>query len=303
MRVWAEPETGGEAYIPLSPAKRPRSRSIASETVQRLGGQVQWFANGGFAGESDIPRPPSTAPYLMPISTAGDAAMDTAFQATANFVRENGPWARALAWAKSQVGKPYIWGGVGPTGYDCSGFMSAITNVILGRSPNSRVGATASFPWPGFAPGDGIFTIGSTKDAGGGIGHMAGTLMGTNVESRGGQGVVVGGSARGAHSSLFNTHAHLAMFNGGVIDEPVFGFGARSGNSYSFAERGPEVVLPTGRERSGGGFGGGGAAPVVVNITGAKVEGRFEIGGDGLGRIIDGRVVSAVTTIIDRGEY
>ncbi|ETD31529.1 hypothetical protein [Williamsia sp. D3] len=27
-RVWAEPETGGEGYVPLSPAKRPRSLRI-----------------------------------------------------------------------------------------------------------------------------------------------------------------------------------------------------------------------------------------------------------------------------------
>lgn len=47
MRVWAEPETGGEAYIPLSRAKRGRSRRIAAETVNMLGGSVQWFAKGG----------------------------------------------------------------------------------------------------------------------------------------------------------------------------------------------------------------------------------------------------------------
>lgn len=49
-RVWAEPETGGEAYIPLARSKRARSRQVASETVSRLGGQVQWFADGGFFG-------------------------------------------------------------------------------------------------------------------------------------------------------------------------------------------------------------------------------------------------------------
>lgn len=40
MRVWAEPETGGEAYIPLSPAKRGRSmeilRTVADEFGQAL---------------------------------------------------------------------------------------------------------------------------------------------------------------------------------------------------------------------------------------------------------------------------
>ncbi|MGW2384401.1 hypothetical protein [Streptomyces sp. NPDC001658] len=48
-RIWGEPETGGESYIPLSPSKRPRSRSIAEETVRRLGGDprgIQWNADG-----------------------------------------------------------------------------------------------------------------------------------------------------------------------------------------------------------------------------------------------------------------
>ncbi|MEW2068641.1 phage tail tape measure protein [Streptomyces sp. NPDC007346] len=49
-RVWAEDETGGEAYIPLAPSKRGRSRAITEETIRRLGGDpktVQWKADGG----------------------------------------------------------------------------------------------------------------------------------------------------------------------------------------------------------------------------------------------------------------
>jgi cell wall-associated NlpC family hydrolase len=130
---------------------------------------------------------------------------------------------RALQWAKSQAGKPYVWGGVGPGGYDCSGFMSAITNVIRGRNPYSRLGSTATFPWGGFAPGYGPFTIGSTPNAGGGIGHMAGTLGKVNVESRGGDGVVVGSSARGASSGLFSTRASIRMAKGGLAKgDPPF---------------------------------------------------------------------------------
>ncbi|MEU5742077.1 hypothetical protein ABZ784_29300 [Streptomyces tendae] len=52
-RVWGEQETGGESYIPLSPAKRPRSRAIAEETVRRLGGDprsIDWYASGGISG-------------------------------------------------------------------------------------------------------------------------------------------------------------------------------------------------------------------------------------------------------------
>lgn len=36
-RIWSEPETGGEAYIPLSPAKRSRSLQIWEETGRLLG--------------------------------------------------------------------------------------------------------------------------------------------------------------------------------------------------------------------------------------------------------------------------
>lgn len=43
-RVWAEPETGGEAYIPLARSKRPRSLQIWEETGRRLG--VHGFADG-----------------------------------------------------------------------------------------------------------------------------------------------------------------------------------------------------------------------------------------------------------------
>ncbi|MFJ2279220.1 phage tail tape measure protein [Streptomyces sp. NPDC087866] len=48
-RVWAEEETGGEAYIPLASSKRSRSRAITEETIRRLGGDpksVQWHADG-----------------------------------------------------------------------------------------------------------------------------------------------------------------------------------------------------------------------------------------------------------------
>ena len=55
LRIFGEPETGGEAYIPLSPAKRARSEKIAEEVVNRFGydmvarDSVQ-YANGGIAG-------------------------------------------------------------------------------------------------------------------------------------------------------------------------------------------------------------------------------------------------------------
>lgn len=118
--------------------------------------------------------------------------------------------AKAQAFARQQSGKPYGWGAVGPTAYDCSGFMSALTNVLRGQPAHRRVGATNSFPWAGFERGPGQFTIGSTKNYGGsGIGHMAGNLAGMGVESRGGRGVLVGPAAMSPNSPGFSGQWHL----------------------------------------------------------------------------------------------
>lgn len=72
-RVWAEPETGGEAYIPLAPSKRARSLAVWEETGKRL----QAFAAGGF----NIPTTQPAAPYFsMPVQAAGyDGPQSVAF--------------------------------------------------------------------------------------------------------------------------------------------------------------------------------------------------------------------------------
>lgn len=121
--------------------------------------------------------------------------------------------AAAKRFAKAQAGKPYIWGGVGPGGYDCSGFMGAITNVLRGGSPYSRVGTSSSFPWPGFKSGPGQFTVGAFT---GNPGHVAGTLDGMNVESTNGS-VRVGSAARGANDSMFTRRGHLGAGGAGFL--------------------------------------------------------------------------------------
>ncbi|WP_442803665.1 hypothetical protein OG411_30080 [Streptomyces pseudogriseolus] len=110
----------------------------------------------------------------------------------------------ALRWAKTQHGKPYQWGGNGNPSWDCSGFMSAIESVIRGQKPHRRW-ATMAFSGrtapPGWVKnGNSAFRVGITNA---GVGHTAGTLGKTNVESRGGDGVVVGSRARGYSDGLF----------------------------------------------------------------------------------------------------
>ncbi|MFI5684661.1 hypothetical protein [Streptomyces sp. NPDC051636] len=131
---------------------------------------------------------------------------------------------RALAWAKSQGGKPYQWAGNGNPSWDCSGFMSAIESVIRGERPHRRW-ATGSFVGNSGPSGwvrnlNSPFMIGITNA---GVGHTAGTLAGVNVESSGGAGVHYGKTARGYNDALFTSRwgfAPAAKYDsGGLLAE------------------------------------------------------------------------------------
>lgn len=114
----------------------------------------------------------------------------------------------AVDFARAQDGKPYIWGGVGPAGYDCSGYMSSIANVLTGASsPYKRLFSTGMVQngkaFGPFEPGlGGKFQIGVSN------GHTAGTLLGTNVESTGNH-VRYGKDAHGATDKQFRLHFHI----------------------------------------------------------------------------------------------
>lgn len=64
-RVWGEPETGGEAYIPLAHAKRKESLDIWAETGRRLG--VAAMSRGGFMGST-----PASAASSGPLVVEGN---------------------------------------------------------------------------------------------------------------------------------------------------------------------------------------------------------------------------------------
>ncbi|MGY0065111.1 phage tail tape measure protein (plasmid) [Streptomyces sp. LZ34] len=75
-RVWGEPETQGEGYVPFAPAKRPRSRRITEEIVRRLGGDprgIEWNADGSV---TDWRYDPQTG-SLYSASDAGQAGHKT----------------------------------------------------------------------------------------------------------------------------------------------------------------------------------------------------------------------------------
>ncbi|MFF0166845.1 hypothetical protein [Streptomyces prasinus] len=167
----------------------------------------------------------------------------------------------ALKWAKTQHGKPYQWAGNGNPSWDCSGFMSAIESVIRGQKPHRRW-ATMAFHGkqapPGWVKnGNSAFKIGITNA---GVGHTSGTLGKTNVESRGGDGVVVGSRARGYKSSLYTDWYGFQpgkYDNGGML-QPGFNL------AYNGTGR-PEPVL-TGSQFNALARGGGELGDLQVSV-------------------------------------
>jgi cell wall-associated NlpC family hydrolase len=67
---------------------------------------------------------------------------------------------RALEFALSQLGKPYVWGAEGPDSYDCSGLVLASyrhVGISLPRVANNQYAATTPVPVSQLLPGDLIF--------------------------------------------------------------------------------------------------------------------------------------------------
>ncbi|MFE6815232.1 hypothetical protein [Streptomyces sp. NPDC057677] len=134
----------------------------------------------------------------------------------------SGGFARGLSWARTQAGLPYQWGGNGNPSWDCSGLVSAIESVIRGQSPHRRW-ATGSFSGKTAPPGWVLngrspYRIGITNA---GVGHTAGTINGVNVESRGGDGVVIGKGARAWNDKLFTHHyAYQGTYDSGGYLQP-----------------------------------------------------------------------------------
>ncbi|MEU3340403.1 phage tail tape measure protein [Streptomyces sp. NPDC006668] len=74
-RVWAEPETyPGEAYIPLAPSKRARSRQILDEVAYRFGATVTYHADGGLSNWTYTP--PGGSDGLFSLSSIASDSMN-----------------------------------------------------------------------------------------------------------------------------------------------------------------------------------------------------------------------------------
>ncbi len=118
----------------------------------------------------------------------------------------------ALKAARSAEGKKYVWGGTGPDGWDCSGFIGWLQQIAMGIVGSTEriyttmsliAGQTAGLV-QGLGPAGTFFQVGVSQD------HMAGTIDGRPVESGGAHGTSgIGGGRAGAADSQFPYKFHL----------------------------------------------------------------------------------------------
>ncbi|KUN98953.1 C40 family peptidase [Streptomyces caeruleatus] len=84
-------------------------------------------------------------------SSSSDSSSDSSYATKAE---------KALAFARSQIGKPYVWGATGPDSYDCSGLTQAAwkaAGVDIPRVTYDQVNAGTTVPLSSAQPGDLVF--------------------------------------------------------------------------------------------------------------------------------------------------
>jgi cell wall-associated NlpC family hydrolase len=96
----------------------------------------------------------SSSPSPSPSSSSGSGSTSTSDSTYATKAE------KALAFARAQIGKPYVWGATGPDSYDCSGLTQAAwkaAGVTLPRTTWDQVNAGTTVSLTDAQPGDLIF--------------------------------------------------------------------------------------------------------------------------------------------------
>jgi hypothetical protein len=181
-------------------------RQIGIENMKRL--NAMRFAAGGVVGTID-----AEARGINKLQARGTGIrMDRGL--TKLLKAFGGGSGRIKAFIRAADSHPYIWGGVGPGGWDCSGLTGSVFALMRHRNPYRRYFTTSSnFGALGFKPGPGgVYTIGVNPV----IGHMAGRYGGLAFEAANTRaGIRVGNAARSV--STFPAQYHLA--SGGLVGD------------------------------------------------------------------------------------
>ncbi|MFF9057468.1 NlpC/P60 family protein [Streptomyces sp. NPDC014882] len=125
--------------------KRQEAARKAAELAEQQAAQAA-AARQESAGASDTAGTGTSTPSPSPSPSTGSSYATKA--------------EKALAFARAQIGKPYVWGATGPDSYDCSGLTQAAwkaADVSLPRVTYDQVDAGTTVSLSAAQPGDLVF--------------------------------------------------------------------------------------------------------------------------------------------------
>jgi cell wall-associated NlpC family hydrolase len=141
--VFCAPEAQSEEPLSIKPVKIPATFSLKHSAPKAR-------------SVSMVPLPAIGHATTAIITKAAKAKVVQDFQN----IHRGSVAASVIAFAQAQIGDPYVWGGTGPTGWDCSGLMvGAFHSVGVNLPRTSRAQFTVGSPvaYGQWAPGDLLF--------------------------------------------------------------------------------------------------------------------------------------------------
>ncbi len=142
-----------------SPAPTPAPAATPTPTPTSAPAPTPSPVPARTSAPSRTPEPAPTAP--VPSAPAPTAPAPTApAPAAGRSSSSAAAGAAAVAWARGQLGKPYLWGGSGPESFDCSGLTSQAlraAGVSVPRTSASQYAAAAKVSYDELRPGDLVF--------------------------------------------------------------------------------------------------------------------------------------------------
>ncbi|MET9846979.1 C40 family peptidase [Streptomyces ossamyceticus] len=157
-KVQAKLAAARELLSQLTAEEKARLADIERRKQEEADRKAEELARQQAAAESRADSAQETQEAAQDTSTSPSTSTETTTTVEDSTYATKA--AKALAFARAQIGKPYVWGATGPGSYDCSGLTQAAwkaAGVDLPRTTYDQVNAGTTVSLSAARPGDLIF--------------------------------------------------------------------------------------------------------------------------------------------------